>query len=380
MSSFSNLIKRNFSNPEMFALIGIISIISLIIYFFGQILAPVFLSIILAYLLNFPIKWLTAKGLPRSLALFIVFAGVVGLMSFLFVFVGPLLIRQLNNLISEAPNIVRSVEGSMSNLYSYVKPYVPEATIYQIYENLYSYALTHFDVRIDNIVNVLQNILLVLGNFFLIPFMSFLLLVDYLDIKKSIIRYLPSNRILVDGVFKEFLDQLDNYVKGKVIEFIIMTLLSYFAFFWFDLKYNLILSTIIGISVVIPFLGIAIATIPLVFVAYFQFGLSNAFIILMVVHAALQIFNGNILVPYLYSKANNLKPFTIIVAVLFFGQIWGIVGVFLAIPLATLVKALGNAWLVNSHYYLEMQEREEAQRKAELAKETKEAQASQVAS
>lgn len=363
-SSFKNLLTRNFNNPEMFALLAIIAIISMIIYFFGQILAPVFLSIMLAYLLNFPLQWLVKKGMKRGWALTTVFLAVICAMTFLIMFVGPLLIRQLNNLIQEAPSIVNNVRSSMQSLYTYLSPYVPQQIIVQVYENLQEYVLQNFDVKIDNILRVLQNVVYIVVNVFLVPFMSFLILVDYNDLKKTITRYLPSNRKLADGVFKEFLGQLDNYVKGKVIEFLIMTILSYVCFWFFDLKYNLIISTIIGISVIIPYVGIIIATAPLLFVGYFQFQLSNTFYVLLTVHAILQIFNGNILVPYLYSKANNLKPFTIIVAVLFFGQIWGIVGVFLAIPLATLFKALGNAWLVNSKFYQELQEKQEQERKA----------------
>ena len=58
----------------------------------------------------------------------------------------------------------------------------------------------------------------------------------------------------------------------------------------------------------------------------------------------IQILDGNVLVPVLFSEVNNLHPVAIIVAVLFFGGLWGLIGGFFAIPLATVVQAVVNAW------------------------------------
>lgn len=178
--------------------------------------------------------------------------------------------------------------------------------------------------------------------------MALLLMIDYGKLVKSLSKYLPEQRELTKGVFYTFLTQLNNYIKGKVVELIIMAVLSYFCFMFFGLKYNLVLSLVIGVSVIIPYVGIIIATVPLVIVAFFQFDLTSTFYWIIGVHLALQVFDGNVLVPWLFSKANNLTPFTIVVAVLVFGQFWGVLGVFLAIPLTTLIKAVGDAWIKNS--------------------------------
>lgn len=347
----------------MLALIIILLLAFTVIYFFGAILAPVFLAIGLAYLLNFPLHWLIKKGLPRWAGLTIIFSLVALVLGFLVTEVVPLLIRQLRNLITELPSIITGLRSLLETAQLHLKPYIGEQYLYQIYENFYQLIQRTLDIRLDNIIALLSSVVYVSLNLFLVPFMALLILVDIKPLTEAITRYLPQSRELASGVFTEFLAQLDNYVKGKVAEFIIMTLLSFGAFLVFELKYNIIISLVIGISVIIPYVGIIVATVPLVVVAFFQFGLTNTFWALMVVHTILQIFNGNILVPYLYSKANNLRPFTILVAVLFFGQIWGVLGVFLAIPLATLIKAVANAWLLNSKLYQEALERELEQEK-----------------
>ncbi|MDX1573118.1 MAG: AI-2E family transporter, partial [Methylophaga sp.] len=97
-------------------------------------------------------------------------------------------------------------------------------------------------------------------------------------------------------------------------------------------------------SVLIPFIGAAVATLPVAAVAGFHFGMTEQFVYVLVAYGILQALDGNVLVPLLFSEAVNLHPVSIILAVLFFGGIWGVWGVFFAIPLATLLKALVFAW------------------------------------
>ena len=101
---------------------------------------------------------------------------------------------------------------------------------------------------------------------------------------------------------------------------------------------------LVGLSVLIPYIGAAVATLPIALVGYFQWGISADFASLMVWYFVIQFLDGNVLVPVLFSEAVNLHPVAIIVAILIFGGIWGFWGVFFAIPLATLVKALINVW------------------------------------
>ena len=94
----------------------------------------------------------------------------------------------------------------------------------------------------------------------------------------------------------------------------------------------------------VPYVGAAVVTIPVAAVGLLQFGWTVDFLIVMGAYAIIQALDGNVLVPLLFSKAVNLHPIAIILAVLVFGGIWGVWGVFFAIPLATLIKAVYTAW------------------------------------
>jgi putative permease len=99
-----------------------------------------------------------------------------------------------------------------------------------------------------------------------------------------------------------------------------------------------------GISVIIPYVGATLVTFPVLIVGFFQWGASEQFGYLILAYSLVQATDAIILIPLLFSEVVNLHPIAIIVAILFFGGLWGFWGVFFAIPLATLVKAILNAW------------------------------------
>jgi len=155
---------------------------------------------------------------------------------------------------------------------------------------------------------------------------------------------LPKQRDLMSGVWLEVDQQIGNYVRGKVWEILIVGVATYMVFIIFGLKYALLLSALVGLSVLIPYIGATVVSLPVAAIAYFQWGVNSDFWYLMLAYFVVQALDGNVLVPLLFQKVVNLHPVAIIVSILVFGGIWGFWGVFFAIPLATLVNALLIAW------------------------------------
>ncbi len=119
---------------------------------------------------------------------------------------------------------------------------------------------------------------------------------------------------------------------------------GYISFGLMGLNYAALLALLVGLSVIIPYIGAMLVTFPVLLVGFFQWGVGTEFYTLFAVYLVIQALDGNVLVPLLFSEAVNLHPVAIILAVLFFGGIWGTWGVFFAIPLATLIKAIISAW------------------------------------
>ena len=178
---------------------------------------------------------------------------------------------------------------------------------------------------------------------FLVPLMMFFMLKDKRELLQGVSRFLPRNRNLAFKVWTEMQQQISNYIHGKLLEILIVALVTYLIFLIFGLNYPLLLAFAVGLSVLVPYIGAVLVTIPVALVALFQFGISPTFWYIIIAFAISQLLDGNLLVPYLFSEAVNLHPLIIIISVLIFGGLWGFWGVFFAIPLATLVKAVVNA-------------------------------------
>ncbi len=213
-----------------------------------------------------------------------------------------------------------------------------------IIDNIRQRILTGGEQLVSASLSSLINVVAILIYAILVPLMVFFMLKDKQILMGGLRRFLPRNRTLVNRVWVEMNEQILNYIRGKVIEILIVGVISYVAFAMLGLRYSVLLAVAVGFSVLIPYIGAAAVTVPVAMVALFQWGLTPEFTWLMVVYTVIQVLTGNVLEPILFSEALNLHPVAIIIAVLVFGGLWGFWGVFFAIPLATLVKAVLNAW------------------------------------
>jgi putative permease len=176
------------------------------------------------------------------------------------------------------------------------------------------------------------------------PLLVFFFLKDKVRILDWFVRFIPKDRGLLSQVWSEVDRQIGNYVRGKFIEILIVWVATYMTFIIMDMRFAMLLGVLVGFSVLIPYIGAAAVTVPVAVLAYFQWGVSPEFWSLLVAYGIIQAIDGNVIVPLLFSEVVDLHPVAIIVAVLVFGGVWGFLGVFFAIPLATLVQAVLRAW------------------------------------
>ena len=180
---------------------------------------------------------------------------------------------------------------------------------------------------------------------FLVPILVLFFLKDKSQLQSSFTRLIPKERELVDRVWKETEGKIANYIRGKVWEILLVGFASWIAYYLLGFKYTAIMGLISGLSVIIPFAGVFGAAVPLIILGYVQWGFTWELGRLMIAFGVIQGVDGYIVVPYIFSEAVKLHPLFILMAIFIFGSIWGIWGVFFAIPLATLAKSLLNALL-----------------------------------
>lgn len=339
----SNWYKKRFSDPHAVTLVFILIAIALSIYFFADILMPLLVAIVFAYLLERPVTALTKYGIARTLSVIIVLA-LSGTILILITFgILPSVWHQIVTLSSDMPEMLSQLQKFSLSLPEKYPNYVNAEQVKNVTDSATTYVVELGQNVVSQSFKSLINLVALMIYVILVPLLIFFFLKDKRLLVDGATRFIPANRRLASQVWAEMNVQITNYIRGKVIEIFIVGSVSYIAFTVLGLNYATLLAVLVGLSVLIPFIGAAIVTIPVFLVGLFQWGFAPTFGYLAIVYGIIQALDGNLLVPLLFSEAVNLHPTSIIVAVLLFGGLWGFWGVFFAIPLATLVKAVINA-------------------------------------
>jgi putative permease len=343
-SVFGRWYKRKFSDPDAAMLLILILISSALLLLWGDMLMPVIVAAVIAYLLDWPVTQLNRMGMGRSPAVGLVLLCFILIMVLLAIGLVPVVTKQSVSLAQELPTIWQNAQSWLLTLPDKYPEYVQFSHIYEMMEGANQRLVDFGEQALSASIGSITSVAALLIYFILVPLMVFFMLKDKQYFTDSISRILPKERRLIAQVGNEMNVQIANYIRGKVIEIIIVGAVSCVTFAIMDLRYALLLGVLVGLSVLIPYIGAAVVTIPVGVVAMFQWGISPEFWYLMVAYGIIQALDGNLLVPILFSEAVSLHPLYIIIAVLFFGGLWGFWGVFFAIPLATLVKAVVTAW------------------------------------
>jgi putative permease len=336
--------EKKFSDPDSVTLLFLLLALVAMLYFFGPLIVPVLVALIIAYLLDWPVVHLERFGLKRFTATGIVMLIFIGIMLTLILFIGPVLWQQSSNLVQETPHMVEQGKSFLLDLPDKYPSLISAEQVQSIVVTVETKVLDFGQVVLSASLNSLKDAVAWLIYLILVPLLVFFMLKDKVELSASIAKMIPRQRRLILQVWHEMNQQIMNYIRGKVFEILIVGSVSFIAFTILDLRYAALLGVLVGFSVLIPFVGAALVTIPVAAVALFQFGLETQFWTVLIIYGIIQALDGNVLVPLLFSEAVDLNPVFIIVAVLFFGGLWGFWGVFFAIPLASLVKALINAW------------------------------------
>jgi putative permease len=344
LTVFKGWIERFFSDEE--ALIFLLILISsfAIIIGFGQVLAPVFIAIIMAYLLQGGMHFCKRKGLGHLVSTLIMFVLFIGLFLGLLLVVIPATISQAGQLFYELPNMLSQGQDLLMLLPEKYPELVTEHQV-QNWMNQAGTELASFGQWLLSFsIHSIPGLISILIYLVLVPILVFFFLKDGSQIVGFFLAFLPRDRKLMNTIWAEMEQQIANYIRGKAVEIFIVGGVTYIGFIAFGLNYAELLAILVGLSVLVPYIGAAVVTVPVAVIAYFQFGYSETLFYCMLVYGVIQALDGNVLVPLLFSEVVNLHPVAIIVAVLGFGGIWGFWGVFFAIPLATLFKAVLTAW------------------------------------
>lgn len=337
-------LERMLPTPQALSFLVILFLGGFIIIRMSDMLLPVLIAVVIAYLLEGLVRFGERERLPRNLSVILVFMLFLASLVFVLVALLPILYKQSVQLLEQTPAWFSEMQALLNTLPERYPEYITQDHLQEVTFGLRRQLLNFGHAMLTVSFSSILGILSVGIYLILVPLLVFLLLIDKHKIIGWCLQYLPEERDLWLKVWQEVDAQLGNYIRGKVFEIVALFVVSHLVFSFFGLNYALLLAVIMGLSVIIPYVGATLVTLPVFMVGFFQWGLSEQFAYLAMAYVIVQALDGMLLVPLLFSEVVNLHAVAIMMAILFFGDLFGFWGVFFAIPLATLIKAILSAW------------------------------------
>ena len=336
--------KIYFAGQEAGLLIFLSLLIILTFYYLGGYLVPFFISVFIAFLLNEFVVVLKNKNIPHLVAVSLTFLLFCIVTAILLLLILPLIWQRMVDFIQNSPTLIEQISAW---LYLLPENYPEIFTrgdidnfVNTIKENIISYGQTIISSSLTSIGQIGQVFVYIV----IVLVLVFFILKDYDKLTHSLIKLLPQENKIMSRLGKKMKVEMLRYISCKLLEGLIVFVVAWITFAILGLNFSTILAISAGVSVLIPYVGAVIVTVPVALVAYSQFGAEPMFFYVLLAYLILQMLDGYLLVPILFSEVTNLHPVSVILAIIIFGSLWGLWGIAFAIPLATFIKALVQYW------------------------------------
>ncbi|NGZ05545.1 MAG: AI-2E family transporter [Magnetococcales bacterium] len=341
MSSLLAGYLHKFHNPQIMGLFVALLAAILTVGLFGSALAPYFTAVIMAYLLEGMVRPMERIGIPRLLSVVLVFSLFILIGVAFFFILTPALIRELSRVSNEIPRITITLKTLMQQLTQSASGWIDspfaESMLLGLVEKSQGWIAESLSMILKGGLPGLVSVMIYL---LLVPFLIFFFMKDKEALLTAFSRYLPKERTLLKRVLHEVNAGVGGYIRGKFWEMLLLGSASYLGFVLIGFQYAFLVAVLTGLSVLIPFLGLAVVTIPVVVLGVLQWGITWDATHPLIIYGILQLVDGNLIAPMILGETVQVHPTTIMLAVLFFGYLWGVAGVFFAVPLAVLVKSV----------------------------------------
>ena len=344
---FNGFYERYFSEEEaiIFTLLLIAGVVLMVSM--GGVMAPLLWSMVITFMLQGLVNALNRLNMPYRMAVYLVYILFLGTTLIIFLIFLPFSWSRLALFVNELPAMIDQMRSLLLVLPENYPEMFTESQVEEWLQNIQGMLGQFGQNVLSYSVSSITRLVTLAVYTVLVPILVFFMLRDSTKLLNFLESWLPEKRPIMAQVWHEMNDQLTNYIRGKAVEILIVGVSSFVLFELLGINYPVLLAVLVGLSVIVPFVGATVVTIPIFMVGFFQWGFSSELLQVVIAYSVLQLIDGNILVPLIFSETVNLHPISIITAVLIFGGLWGFWGIFFAIPLATFIKAVIRAWPVS---------------------------------
>ncbi len=321
------------------AILIVITLIILVLYQLKVVIIPLLFSIIFSVII-FPFcrkleKWGFPKGIAAFTAVFIATL-ILGLLSYV-------LFTQISIFTDNIPQISKKISLLVNNLRDFAaqKLSIKKSVVgVQIQEQLTQLQNSSGFIA-ANMLKVISNILI---NIFLIPLYSFFLIYfRHFFIEFFYKVFHSAHKELIDDIIQKMEVVIKGYLFGQFLDILIIGSANAAVLYFTGIGYPIILGFLIATFCIIPYLGMIVGSLLTLLVAFVTTDTSwqplTAFGLLWLIH----IIDSNLVTPLIIGHKVNINPLVAIFLLFLFGELWGLAGLFLAIPLTAILKVIFDA-------------------------------------
>lgn len=303
------------------------------------VLLPFLLAMLLAYIFNPPVVWLERQKIPRTPAIIIVYAGISLFMAILVIYGIPAVMDELNQLGRAIPELTRAMQNTGDTLESRYSRFALPESIRQV-----------VDEKIADLENALVEIvrrstggIITLFSYIfsllIAPVFAFYILKDLENIKKGLVNFIPRTwRSDTLAIFRDIDEIIGKYLRGNITVAVIVGFLTGLGMYLIGLEFAFIIGFIAGLADLVPYFGPVIGAIPAIALALLESKTMALYALLVIL--IVQQLENSIISPKVLGDSLGLHPLLIIFVLLAGGQLYGIIGMLLAVPVTAITRVV----------------------------------------
>lgn len=321
----------------IFLLVKLFPFYGTVFSFLWKLLSPFFISALIAYLLYPVVKKLQSWRIPKTIAILLIYVLFFGGAAYLIYRVYPAIIQQLRDLNEQFPQVMTKYQVLVYQLYDHTA-FLPES-VHDKMDELIREMEMKLDKLLGKLVGGFTKIFDMVVLITIIPVLVFYFLKDFKKMGRYVKSHIPKKyRESCSDLVYAINESLGNYIRGQLLVSFFVSLSTFIAFHFLHVNYALLLAIIMGFTNIIPYFGPLIGAIPAIIIAM-TVSIKLAIYVIIVIFI-IQLIEGNLLSPYIVGKSIAIHPAAIIFVLLLGAEIYGVIGMIVAVPMLTIIKVI----------------------------------------
>ncbi len=301
-------------------------------------------AIFFAYVLYPAVRALN-RSLPLLGSILIVYALLALIVAALISFVVPTVAHQLSEIVRAYPVMLKNTQYELYNPHSRWLAMVPDWLRYFVanlpVQSAMWLRVHHYDAAIGAL-SVVTGTLTAVAAVVIVPVLAAYILLDSESLKRYFVALIPKDRREKSlDVLSELEEVIGGFIRGQILVAISVGILISLMLFFMHVPYALLIGVAAAVLDVIPYVGAVATFIPAVILAFVNHGPANALIVAVLFILIFEM-EGHFIAPNIVSKTVSLSPLAVLLAILIGGQLMGIVGMFIAVPVAGMLRVLAH--------------------------------------